>query len=105
MKPVKIYYPTSLEKVNTLDDNIDVIVTLEDGVSYVLVVGTPKNIYTLMKRHGEDFLSAGGPIAFVTELTCENINKLVESFCEGDAYWLKYYHNAGEDNYLSVAKP
>ena len=92
----KIYLPTDLCKVNLRDDNIDVIVTLEDNQSYVLVVATPQNLITLMQKEDKRFLPAGSPFAFVEELTMENIKLAVESFCEDDAYWLKYYHKAGE---------
>ena len=96
MKIKSVFYPTALSDIDAKNDNIDVIVTLDDGVSYVLIVATPQNMVTLMKRNQTSFLSAGCPFAFVEELTEENIGKLVASFCKDDAYWLKYYHNAGE---------
>ncbi|MDR1158625.1 MAG: hypothetical protein LBK75_10065 [Oscillospiraceae bacterium] len=96
MKYKNIYFPTSLSEVDPSDDNIDVIITLEDDSSYVLVVATPINLVSLMKKENKSYLSAGCPFAFVEELTEENIMKLVVSFCETDAYWLKYYHKAGE---------
>jgi len=96
MKVDRISLPTALTKINSKDDNVDVLVTLEDGNTYVLVVATPQNLLRLMNSNRSEFLPAGGPLAFVKELTIENIRDVVESFSEGDAYWLKYYHNAGE---------
>ena len=96
MKPIKVYFPTALSEIDPCDDNIDVIVTLENGISYVLVVATPANIASRMKNANSDYWPAGVPFVFVSELTYENIINLVESFCEDNAYWLKYYHYAGE---------
>jgi len=93
----EIFLPTSLSTINPIDDNIDVIITLEDGKSYVLVVATPQNLLSLMKKENSSFLSAGCPLAFVEVLTEENIEAVVKSFCSDNAYWLKYYHYAGED--------
>jgi hypothetical protein len=39
------------------DDNMDVSVTLENGLNYLLVVGTPKNLLKLMENEKSDFLS------------------------------------------------
>jgi len=97
MKVKKIFLPTNLSTINPKDDNIDVIITLEDNVAYVLVVATPQNLVTLMQKENISFLSAGCPFAIVEELTEENIELVVNSFCEDDAYWLKYYHYAGEN--------
>jgi hypothetical protein len=98
MKIKKVNLPTKLSEVDPKDDNIDVIVTLEDNNTYVLVVATPQNLFKLMNSNDTEYLPAGSPIAFVKELTLSNISSLVESFSEGDAYWLKYYHNASEDH-------
>ena len=96
MKTKKIAFPTKLNEINPFDDNIDVVVTLEDDTSYILVVATPQNIITLMERQKTSYISAGTPFAFVDKLTHDNIVNVVNSFCEDDAYWLKYYHSAGE---------
>lgn len=50
-----------------------------------------------MDSNNTKYLPAGSPIAFVQEITYKNISDLVESFSQEDAYWLKYYHNAGEE--------
>ena len=97
IKYKKIFLPTSLSEVNSKDDNMDVIVTFEDDTSYVLVVATPQNLITQMRKDNKSFLPAGCPFAIVEELTMENIELVVESFCYDDAYWLKYYHSAGEN--------
>ena len=96
IKYKRIFLPTSLSEIYSKDGNIDVIITSEDDVSYVLVVATPQNLTTLMKKESKSYLPAGGPFAIVEELTMGNIELVVKSFCRDDAYWLKYYHNAGE---------
>ncbi|UOK58968.1 hypothetical protein MGI18_08165 [Bacillus sp. OVS6] len=55
MKIKEISYPTSLSKIkNASDDIIDILVELEDGCTYTMVVTTPENFSSLMKR--ETFL-------------------------------------------------
>jgi len=48
----KISFPSPLEYTEDIyDDNLDVFVELEDGSEYTVIVGTPKNLLTLMNRH------------------------------------------------------
>lgn len=97
MKIERVYFPTPLTMIeDCTDDNIDVIVRLEDGKDYVLVIATPKNLVSLMKKECKCYLDAGTPFAIVEELTEKNVLDLIDSFCKDDAYWLKYYHEAGE---------
>ncbi|WP_214481729.1 hypothetical protein [Bacillus sp. SM2101] len=52
MKIKNIEFPTALEKVKDIeDDNIDVFVELEDGMTYTLVVATPKNLLNKWTRN------------------------------------------------------
>lgn len=56
MKVIKIEYPTQLSEICDIeDDNIDVFVELEDGITYTVVVSTPKNYYDYMARESVDF--------------------------------------------------
>jgi hypothetical protein len=96
MKVIKITYPTNLLEIRNIDDdNIDVFVQLEDGNVYTLVVSTPKNIMTLIKKNNKCFLGAGPPMIIVSELTEKCIKKAIESFSAGEAYWLKEYYLSG----------
>lgn len=97
MKIKRINFPTSLQKVeNIKDDNIDVFVELDDGFTYTLVVGTPKNLETLMEKENIEYLPAMPPMIIVKELTEENIRKALDTFLDNNAYWLKLYYLAGE---------
>ena len=95
MKIIKIEYPTELSKIEDIEnDNIDVFVTLEDGRTYVVYVGTPKNLVWRMDKEELDYVPAGCPDIIVRKLTHENIKKALEDYTKDDAYDLKY-------NYLS----
>ncbi len=46
-----IIFPTSLEKIEDIkNDNIDIFVELENGWTYTMVVTTPLNLLSLMKK-------------------------------------------------------
>jgi hypothetical protein len=93
----KIIYPTSLNSLKDPEnDNVDIIVELEDGFSYTMVVATPKNLYTLMENEDQFFLSSGPPMLFVKKLTEDNIYKVVQEFATNNAYWLKSYYLAAD---------
>lgn len=77
---------------NIYDGNLDVFVELENGSEYTLIVGTPKNLLTLMNRHGMDFLEPGCPWIIVRELTMEVIEKAIHAHTRDNAYGLKLYH-------------
>lgn len=103
MEIKKITYPTSLDSLNDpKNDNIDIIVELEDGFSYTMVVATPKNLYKLMEREDQFFLSSGPPMLFVKKLTEENIFKVVQDFATDNAYWLKSYFLAADHDIKSL---
>lgn len=96
MNVLNIHYPTSLEKIEDLNnDNIDVIVTLEDGVSYTMVVSTPQNYYWYMDKEGLDYIPPSPPDIVVRSLTEENIRNAIKTFAANDAYWLKLYFLLG----------
>jgi hypothetical protein len=79
------------EVEDIFDDNIDVAVKLEDGRTYILVVATQKNLLTLMDNEKSDFLSAGDPMVIVKKLTKDVVEKAIEAYAEGEAYYLKFY--------------
>ncbi|MFE3577293.1 hypothetical protein [Lysinibacillus sp. NPDC059133] len=84
------------EVKNIKDDNIDIFVELDDGFTYTLIVCTPKNLETLMKRENIEYLPAMPPMIIVQEITEENIRKTLDTYLDNNAYWLKLYYLAGE---------
>jgi hypothetical protein len=53
-----IIFPTSLEKIEDIkNDNIDIFVELKNGLTYTMVVATPLNLLSLMKKDSKDFLN------------------------------------------------
>jgi len=92
----RISFPTQLEEIDDINNNnIDVIIQLDDGFTYTMVVVTPQNLEHLMDKKGQTFLEAGPPMIIVKDITYESIYAAVESFCEGNAYWLKEYYLSG----------
>ena len=92
-----ISFPTYLEDITDIENsNIDVFVELEDGYTYTVVVATAKNIESLMDKEKTNFSEPGDPFIIVRKLTKEIIEEAVKAYAENDAYWLKFYHFAGE---------
>lgn len=92
----KIIYPTPLDEiVDPFNDNIDVLVELDDGNCYTTVVITPKNISQLINVGNNMYLEPGPPMVIVNKLSHETIQVALESFCDGNAYWLKEYYMSG----------
>ena len=103
MRVDRITFYSDLRDVgNIFDDNIDVGVTLEDGLTYIVVVGTAKNLLTLMNNEQSDFLSPGDPIIIVRKMTKEVIEKAIQAYAEGDAYYLKFYAASLDTRTLDV---
>ncbi|MGG4397449.1 hypothetical protein ABEX25_24420 [Paenibacillus thiaminolyticus] len=97
MRLLKIDYPTPISKVEDIEnDNIDIFVTLDDGITYSLVVTTPQNYYWYMDKEGMDFIPASPPDIIVRRLTEENIQKAVESYIADNGYWIKLFFLAGQ---------
>lgn len=92
MKVESINFVNDLEDIDDIfDDNLNVEVTLEDGQSYFLIVGTPKNLLTLMDNEKSDFLSPGEPIVIVKKMTKQIIEDAIQAYAEDNAYYLKFY--------------
>ena len=79
-------------RVDLENDCLDVFVTLENDVCYMVEVTTPKFFYTLMGK--SDFVPAGYPYIIVSKLTDEVIRAAIQQFIDEkeDLYWLKLYH-------------
>jgi predicted DNA-binding protein len=86
--------------LNEIEDvynsNIEVFVTLQDGFSLTIVVGTPKNLQYLMEKDKVNFYGPGLPWIIVQKLTKGIIQEAIEAYIDdkADAYWLKLYHFA-----------
>ena len=92
-----ISFPTYLEDITDIENsNIDVFVELEDAYTYTVVVATAKNIEFLMDKERMNYFEPGYPFIIVKKLIKEIIEEAVKAYAENDAYWLKFYHFAGE---------
>ncbi|AIQ58073.1 hypothetical protein [Paenibacillus borealis] len=97
MKIVNITFLTYLSSIKNIEnDNIDVFVELEDGVTYTMVVATPQNYYWYMDKEGLDYVPPSPPDIIVRSLTEDNIRQAIGAFAEDDAYWMKLYFLSGE---------
>jgi hypothetical protein len=92
----KISFPVPLTNIEDIyDDNIDVFVDLENGRSYTVVVGTYKNILSLLNKENSNFLPPGEPMIIVKKLTMEVIEEAIQAYTkDDDGYWLKLHHFA-----------
>ena len=92
----KISFPIPLTDIEDIyDDNVDVFVDLKNGHSYTVVVGTYKNILSLMDKEKSNFLPPGEPMIIVRKLTIEVIEEAIQAYAEhADGYWLKLHHFA-----------
>ena len=88
MRVKKISFPIPLTNIeNIYDDNIDVFVYLENGCSYKVIVGTYKNILSLLNQENSNFLPPGKPMIIVRKLTMEIIEEAIEAYAKhGDGY-------------------
>lgn len=102
MKITKVEYPTKLEEINdVLDDNIDVFVEMDNGWHFTVTVCTPNFYISQMDKEHVNFVGAP-PDIIVRELTDNNIQEALESFCEDDGYWMKLYFLASMLDTLEV---
>ena len=87
-------------QLNQIEDiynaNIEVFVTLEDGFSVTIIVGTPENLKSLMEKDNRNFYGPGLPWIIVQKLTKEIIHEAIKAYIDArpDGYWLKLYHFA-----------
>ena len=96
MKIKNIVYPVSFSTIKDIENyNVDIFVELEDGFSYTMVVGTPKNLLYLMEKDDKNYCEPGIPMIIVKKLTKEIILEAVTAFCDGNAYWFKEYYLSG----------
>ena len=91
VRKIEILSDLSYDLKDIEDYNSDVLVELENGQEYIVVVATPKNLLSLMNNEKSDFLSPGDPMIVVKQFTKEIIEKTIQAYAADDAYWLKFY--------------
>ena len=89
MKVTAIEYPTPLERCDPLNDNIDVLVTLENGHTYCITVGTVEWLRMDIQKNGKKYQLPCAPSLIVAELRKDIIAEAVQDYACGDAYWLR----------------
>lgn len=81
MKVENIDFLSDFKDIDDIFDyNMDIIVTLDDGHKYVLVVATPKNLVTLMNNEKSNFLAVGEPMVIVKKMTQQREDHLLLNF-------------------------
>ena len=86
-----ISFPTSLETINSENDNVDVCLYMADGTEYTFVIFTPENLKSLMKKDGVPFFRPCYPFLVVEEITRENIELLIKELVEMGELFLRIY--------------
>ena len=96
VKKISFVRPNLFEEVLDIEDyNLEVFVELEDGYTYFVVIATAKNIVSLMDKEKTHFSEPGYPFIIGIKLTKKIIKEVVKTYAKNDAYWLKFYHFAG----------
>ncbi|MBW7474556.1 hypothetical protein K0T92_07345 [Paenibacillus oenotherae] len=104
MEIVKIVYPTPLSDIEDIyNANIDVLVTLEDGITYTIVVTTPLNLLWYMDKENLSYMPTPPPEIIVKCLTESTIEEAIKNYAADDAFWLKILFISGVDkNYIDL---
>ena len=92
-----IFFPTPLDQLDKVNDNVDVCIQLENGKQYTFVVATPSNLQNLMKKDRVSFICPCSPFLIVEELTENNVYSVLEevmkdpvlSHVYGDDLWIQ----------------
>lgn len=81
---------------DVVNDNIDVGVEFEDGYSYTIVVGTPRDLLEEMDQEKTNFIRPGTPRIIVKKLTKEIVTEAIQAYAANDGYWLKLHQFAND---------
>lgn len=96
---IKIGFPYPLKKDSDIQKNSTTVhVTLDDGFTYSVRVGTFKNIKYLMDTNEVNYLPLGDEFQgiIVRKLTQDIIEETIKAYTEYEnAYWIKFYHFTG----------
>ena len=87
--PMQIDFVSPEEDINPENDNVDILVRLDDGRVYGLLVATPNNIYWCMDNEATDYYF-GVPPLFVRTLTRTAVEHAVGALLE-EPRWLGLY--------------
>ena len=91
MKIIDIEYPVPMENILDIEnDNIDVFIQYDNGVTMVITVVTPKSYSSLMEKTGRPYVGPGSPDLIVEKLTKDIIEEAIYAYAEyDDSYYLK----------------
>jgi hypothetical protein len=93
-----------IDFVTDLDENPGseklVLVDLEDGRNYLVMVNTPQNLLRQMEKKESNFRKPSVPLIIVRALTREVVKQAI--YAEDDAYWLKSYGAISDTRTLDV---
>ena len=96
MEIKSIIYLTQLEKIPDISNGkVNVRVETTEGMYLTMTICTPLFYFSYMEKLGLNFVPASAPDIIVRELTCDNIHKALEAFCENDGYWMKLFFISG----------
>ena len=73
---MRIEFLSLEQELDPENDNVDVLVRLDDGREYVLLVATPNNSYRCMDNEGVDHFF-GTPPLLVRKRTRQNIERAI----------------------------
>jgi len=86
---MQIDFVSPEDKLNSENDNADILVRLDDGRVYGLLVATPNNIYWCMDNEANDYYF-GVPPLFVRTLTRRTVERAVAALVQ-DPECLRIY--------------
>ena len=92
------------EDLQNIDDiynaNVEVFVTLNNGFTLTIIVGTPKNLQYIMNKDHTNFYGPGLPWIIVQKLTKSIIEEAIMAYFHDrpNAYWLQLCHFALDIN-------
>lgn len=94
---IQIDINTDLEEITDITNaNIEVFVTLDNGFTLTVIVGTPKNLQSTMEKEQTNFYEPGLPWIIVQQLTKEIVEEAIMAYFHDrpNAYWLQLCHFA-----------
>lgn len=95
MKVLEIFFPFKFAELdNPKTDIVDVVVTLENGCSYTILVATPSSIESLFQEDHQNYLPPRSLFLIVRELSQEIIEDAIKAYSKKKAYWLRLYSEA-----------
>lgn len=79
------------------NENVDILLELDDGYTYVVVLATPQNIEYVMDQDKKNYLRPGHLFSVAKELTKKIVKETIKAYAEEkNGYWSKFYHFVGE---------